>query len=75
MPVYQFAVRRDDEQDPDVRWTHLPDQETARRFADLLMKEFEEFVSNGRYANASQAFLEVRDDTGGILFSIPFRIT
>jgi len=55
-----------------VRWTHLPDQETARRFADLLMKEF---VSNGRYANASQAFLEVRDDTGGILFSIPFRIT
>ena len=27
MPKYQFAVRHDDEQHDDVRWTHLPDEE------------------------------------------------
>jgi hypothetical protein len=31
MPVYQFAIKRDNVQDPDVRWTHLSDDEAARR--------------------------------------------
>jgi hypothetical protein len=70
MPVYQFAVRQDSVQDPDVRWTHLSDDEAARRFANLLIKEF---VSTGRYAQSSRSRLEVKDDCGGVLLSIPIR--
>jgi len=70
MPVYQFAVRQDSVQDPDVRWTHLSDDEAARRFANLLIKEF---VSTGRYAQSSRSRLEVKDDSGGVLLSIPIR--
>ena len=70
MPIYRFTVRREDDPDADVRWTHLPDKETARRFANLLIKEF---VSSGRYSDAARACLEVKDDTGDLLLSIPFR--
>ena len=70
MPVYQFAVRRDSIQDPDVRWTHLSDDEAARRFANLLIKEL---VSSGRYAQSLRSHLEVKDDSGGVLLSIPIR--
>ena len=70
MPVNQFAVKRDSVPDPDVRWTHLSDDEAARRFANLLVKEF---VSSGRYAHSSRSHLEVKDDTGGVLLSIPIR--
>ena len=70
MPVYQFAVKRDSIQDPDVRWTHLSDDEAARRFANLLIKEF---VSSGHYAQSSRSRLEVKDDSGGVLLSIPIR--
>ena len=69
MPIYRFAVRREDDHDADVRWTHLPDKEAARR-ANLLIKEF---VSSGRYAHSSRSHLEVKDDTGGVLLSIPIR--
>jgi hypothetical protein len=69
MPIYQFAVRREENQNADVRWTHLPDKETARRFAHLLIKEF---VSNGRYADSTRTRLEVKDDAGDLLLSIPF---
>jgi hypothetical protein len=32
MPIYQFVVRSGDhEDDPDVRWSHLPDKDAARR--------------------------------------------
>jgi hypothetical protein len=62
MPVYQLAIKRDNVQDPDVRWTHLSDDEAARRFANLLVKEF---VSSGRYAHSSRSHLEVKDDSGG----------
>jgi hypothetical protein len=47
----------------------LPDNETARRFADLLINEF---VSSGRYAVPARACLEVKDDAGSLLLSIPF---
>ena len=70
MPVYQFAVKRDSVRDPDVRWTHLSDDDAARRFANLLVKEF---VSSGRYAHSPRSHLEVKDDTGGVLLSIPIR--
>lgn len=69
MPIYQFAVRQEDDQDADVRWTHLPDKETARRFANLLIREF---ISSGRYADSTRACLEIKDDTGDLLLSIPF---
>lgn len=69
MPIYQFAVRREDDQDADVRWRHLPDKETARGFANLLINEF---VSSGRYAASTRTCLEVKDDTGYLLLSIPF---
>jgi len=69
MPIYQFAVRLEHDQDADVRWRHLPDKETARRFADLLI---DEFVSSGRYAASARTCLEVKDDTGFLLLSIPF---
>jgi len=69
MPIYQSAVRREGDHDADVRWRHLPDKETARRFADLLINEF---VSSGRYADPARACLEVKDDAGSLLLSIPF---
>ena len=69
MPIYRFAVRREDDHDADVRWTHLPDKEAARRFANLLIKEF---VSSGRYSDSTRTRLEVKDDTGALLLSIPF---
>jgi hypothetical protein len=69
MPIYRFAVRREDDHDADVRWTHLPGKETARRFANLLIKEF---VSSGRYSDSTRTRLEVKDDTGALLLSIPF---
>jgi hypothetical protein len=69
MPIYRFAVRREDDHDSDVRWTHLPDKETARRFANLLIKEF---VSSGRYSDSPRTCLEVKDDSGALLLSIPF---
>ena len=46
-----------------------PDKETARRFANLLIKEF---VSSGRYSDSTRIRLEVKDDTGALLLSIPF---
>jgi hypothetical protein len=72
MPIYRFAVRREGDHDSDVRWTHLPDKETARRFANLLIKEF---VSSGRYSDSTRTCLEVKDDSGALLLSIPFRIS
>jgi hypothetical protein len=69
MPIYRFAVRREDDQDADIRWRHLPDKETARRFANQLI---DEFVSSGRYAASARTCLEVKDDSGYLLLSIPF---
>jgi hypothetical protein len=69
MPIYQFTVRWEDDQDADVRWRHLPDKETARRFANLLINEC---VSSGRHAASTRAFLEVKDETGYLLLAIPF---
>jgi hypothetical protein len=37
MPVHHFAVKWDDDQAPDVRYTHLADEEAARRYAKLLI--------------------------------------
>ena len=70
MPAYQFTVRWNEDRAFDVRYTHLADQETARRYAKLLAKEC---VSTGFYPYSSRSRVEVKDGTGSVLFSIPFR--
>ena len=41
MPIYQFVVRSGDHaDDPDVRWSHVPDEDAARRYGHLLIKDF-----------------------------------
>jgi hypothetical protein len=67
--VSRITWRSTEGRDSDVRWTHLPDKETARRFANLLIKEF---VSSGRYSDSTRTCLEVKDDSGALLLSIPF---
>jgi hypothetical protein len=70
MPVYQFAVKWDDDQSPDVRYTHLANEEAARRYAKLLIHEL---ASSGFYSSRP-CLLEVKDENGP-LFSMPFRET
>ena len=70
MPVYQFAVRWNEDQASDARWTYLEAVEAARHYAKLLAKES---VSTGFYPYSSRSRVEVRDGTGSVLFSIPFR--
>jgi len=71
MPIYQFVVRSGDhEDDPDVRWSHLPDKDAERRYGHLLIKDFK---SSGRYADASHLYVVVKDEMGNPLISIPFR--
>jgi hypothetical protein len=69
MPIYQFAVRRDGEQDDDVRWTHLPDDETARRFAALLIQDA---LAIERHPDSARYCMDVKDGNGHLLFTIPF---
>jgi hypothetical protein len=71
MPIYQFVVRSGDhEDDPDVRWSHLPDKDAARRYGHLLIKDFK---TSGRYPDSSHLYVVVKDEMGNPLISIPFR--
>jgi hypothetical protein len=70
MPVYQFAIKWDDNQSPDVRYTHLADEEAARRYAKFLIHEL---ASSGFYSSRP-CLLEAKDESGP-LFSMPFRET
>jgi len=70
MPVYQFAVKWDDDHTPDVRYTHLVNEEAARRYAKLLIHKL---ASSGFYSS-HPCVLEVKDESGP-LFSMPFRET
>jgi len=72
MPKYQFAVRHDDEQHDDVRWTHLPDEEAARRFARLLIREL---ISSKRHTDWSSSYLDIKDENGRALVAIPIAQT
>ncbi len=67
MPIYQFHVRPD-HREPDVRWTYLPDDEAARRYARVLIKNFK---SNGD-GFESRSQMDVKDDTGRPVASITF---
>jgi uncharacterized protein DUF6894 len=70
MPVYQFAIKWADDQSPDVRYSHLADEEAARRYATLLI---DELAPSGFYSSHA-CVLEVKDESGP-LFSMPFRQT
>jgi hypothetical protein len=71
MPIYQFVVRSGDhEDDPDVRWSHLPDKDAARRYGHLLIKNFK---TSGRCPDSSHLYVVVKDEMGNPLISIPFR--
>ena len=60
MPIYQFIVRSGDhEDDPGVRWPHLPDESAARRYGHLLIKDFK---SSGRNPNSSHLYVVVKDE-------------
>jgi hypothetical protein len=67
MPVYQFAIKWADDQSPDVRYSHLADEEAARRYAILFI---DELASSGFYSSRP-CLLEVKDESG-LLFSMPF---
>jgi hypothetical protein len=69
MPVYQFAVRSN-EGAPDARYVHLANDEAAWRYGELLAKES---ASTGFYPYSANSRVEVKDETGSVLFSIPFR--
>jgi hypothetical protein len=58
------------DQTPDVRYTHLANEEAARRYAKLLIHEL---ASSGFYSSRP-CVLEVKDESG-LLFSMSFRET
>ncbi len=67
MPIYRFIVKPD-HQDPDMRLTHLPDGEAARRYARILIREFK---ASGRYLDP-RSRVDVQDEMGEPVTSIPF---
>ena len=70
MPVYQFAVRWNEDRAFDVRYTHLADEAAARRHAKQLANES---ASTGFYPYSCRSRVEVKNEAGSVLFSIPFR--
>jgi hypothetical protein len=70
MPVYQFAVKWNEDPASDARYAHLANDKAARHYADLLAKES---ASIGFYPYSSRWRVEVKDETGSVLFSIPFQ--
>ena len=70
MPVYQFAVRWNEDRASDVRYTHLADEAAARRYAKQLA---DESASTGFYPYSCRSRVEVKNEDGSVLFSIPFR--
>ena len=57
-----LSLGGNNEYDPSVRWTHLPDEEAALRYGQYLL--IREFKSSGRYPYASHSRLQVKDDRG-----------
>ena len=69
MPAYQFAIKWAADQSPDVRYSHLTDEEAARRYAKLLIHEL---APSGFYSSRS-CFLEVKDESGLLFSMLPGR--
>jgi hypothetical protein len=69
MPIYRFNASRGNDTRPDVRWARLKDERAARHHAKLLIREF---VANGRYTDLAQWRLDVKDESGELLLSVPF---
>jgi hypothetical protein len=72
MPIYRFNAIRGENVCPDVRWAYLKDEDAARHYAKLLIGEF---VTNRRHTDLADWRLDVRDQTGELLISIPLQDT
>jgi hypothetical protein len=59
MPMYQFAIKWADDQSPDTRYLHLEDEEAARRYAKLLIKE----LASSGFDSSRSCILEVKDES------------
>jgi hypothetical protein len=70
MPIYRFTAVQGDNACPDVRWAHLKDEDAAHHYAKLLIQEF---VAKGRYTDLTHWRLDVKDQTGELLLSIPLQ--
>ena len=70
LPIYRFTAVQGDNACPDVRWAHLKDEEAARHYAKLLIQEF---FAKGRYTDLTHWRLEVKDQIGELLLSIPLQ--
>ena len=69
MPIYRFVIMGEEDADPSTRWTHLPDNNAAQHYAQLLIRDFK---ADGRY-RSPYSRLEIQDDTGASITSIAFR--
>jgi len=67
MPIYQFQVV-EDHKAPDVRWTHLSDDEAAKRYGRLLIKDFK--VNDRRFHPRCR--MEIKDDVGRSIATLSF---
>jgi hypothetical protein len=67
MPTYQFQVV-EDYQSPDVRWTYLSDDDAAKRYGRLLIKDFKSH--GGKFA--AHTNMEIKDDQGRRVAILPF---
>ncbi len=69
MPIYRFNASWGNNARPDVRWARLKDEEAARHHARLLIREF---TVNGADTDLAEWRMDVRDQGGELLLSIPF---
>lgn len=70
MPIYQFVARSVQSQEyPEVRWMHLADNPAAFQIANLLVQQFK---ASGRYPASIKSWLDVVDQDGRTILSIPF---
>jgi hypothetical protein len=70
MPIYRFTAIQGHNACPDVRCAHLKDQEAAGHYAKLLIREF---LEKSSHADLAQWRLDVKDQTGELLLSIPLQ--
>jgi Domain of unknown function (DUF6894) len=69
MPICRFAVGCDGDENDDVRWTRLPDEEAAQHFARPLMREL---LTSGCRKDWTHCSLNIKDAKGDILLTISF---
>jgi hypothetical protein len=69
VPIYRFVIMGEEDADPSTRWTHLPNNDAAQHFAQLLIRDFKEDGRN----RSPYSRLVIQDDSGATITSIAFR--